>query len=268
MKDYYQILGVPESASPDEVRRAFRRLALKYHPDKNPGNEKWAEEKFKEINEAYSILSDGARRQQYDSYRKSPFVGDAKGDFAHSQEEIFRSSFSNPYFYDQLSRLFHDMGLRFDQDFLNQVFFNDRGFVFQFFSGPGGVRKQYYSSGNAERFKYDYQQGEVRMKPPLPARLLGSIMRWVTKRIAKNLFGVEPSGFASPDIHQEIKLKQIEARNGCDKKITYKRNGERKKLLVKIPAGVKTGTKIRLRGMGLEGTRRGDLYLHIKVESG
>jgi len=62
VKDYYKILGVSENASQEDIKNAFRKLAFKYHPDKNPGNEKPAEEKFKEINEAYSILSDAGKR--------------------------------------------------------------------------------------------------------------------------------------------------------------------------------------------------------------
>ena len=75
MKDYYQILGIPENSDQEGVKRAFRKLAFKYHPDTNPGNEKQAEEKFKEINEAYGVLGDGERRQQYDSARKGVFAG-------------------------------------------------------------------------------------------------------------------------------------------------------------------------------------------------
>jgi len=66
MKDYYRILGVEQNASPEEIKRAFRRLALKFHPDRNPENPELAEEKFKEINEAYSVLGDESRRREYD----------------------------------------------------------------------------------------------------------------------------------------------------------------------------------------------------------
>jgi len=58
MKDYYQTLGVPDNASQEDIKRAFRKLAFKYYPDTNPGNEKQAEAKFKEINEAYGVLGD------------------------------------------------------------------------------------------------------------------------------------------------------------------------------------------------------------------
>ena len=66
MKDYYKMLGVPENAGDEDIRKAFRKLAFQYHPDKNIGHEKEAEEKFKDINEAYGVLSDQAKRQQYD----------------------------------------------------------------------------------------------------------------------------------------------------------------------------------------------------------
>jgi molecular chaperone DnaJ len=64
-KDYYKILGVPKSATKDEVKKAYRKLAMQYHPDRNPGD-KVSEEKFKEAAQAYEVLSDDAKRQQYD----------------------------------------------------------------------------------------------------------------------------------------------------------------------------------------------------------
>jgi curved DNA-binding protein CbpA len=74
VKDYYQILGVKRDASPEDIKKAFRRLALRYHPDRNPGGTREAEDRFKEINEAYEVLGNEQKRHQYDylaSYRRS-----------------------------------------------------------------------------------------------------------------------------------------------------------------------------------------------------
>ena len=145
MKDYYQILGLLDSVSQEEIKSAFRKLAFKYHPDTNPGNEKQAEEKFKEINEAYGVLGDKDKRQQYDFVRRSQFVGAGfdsryKG-FQYSQQDIFRSTFSNQAMFDELNRMFTQAGLRFDQDFLNRVFFKGSGFMSRFFTIPGTSKK-------------------------------------------------------------------------------------------------------------------------------
>jgi len=123
MKDYYQILGVLDSVSQEEIKSAFRKLAFKHHPDTNPGNEKQAEEKFKEINEAYGVLGDKDKRQQYDFVRRGKLAGVGynagyKG-FQYSQQDIFRGIFSNQAMFDELSRMFTQAGLRFDQDFLS-----------------------------------------------------------------------------------------------------------------------------------------------------
>ena len=69
-RDYYEVLGVSKSATPDELKKAYRKMAIKYHPDKNPGD-KEAEEKFKEAAEAYDVLSDPKKRQQYDQFGHS-----------------------------------------------------------------------------------------------------------------------------------------------------------------------------------------------------
>jgi curved DNA-binding protein len=82
--EYYQLLGVAKTASADEIKKAYRKLAIKYHPDKNPGD-KQAEEKFKEISEAYAVLSDPEKRQQYDTFGSAGFKQ------RYSQEDIFRN---------------------------------------------------------------------------------------------------------------------------------------------------------------------------------
>ena len=71
-QDYYDLLGIAKGASADEIKKAYRKMAVKYHPDKNPGD-KAAEEKFKEVSEAYEILSDASKRQQYDQFGHAAF---------------------------------------------------------------------------------------------------------------------------------------------------------------------------------------------------
>src|SRR5947208_4227361 len=95
-RDYYEVLGVDRSAGEEEIKKAYRKLAVKYHPDKNPGD-KAAEEKFKELGEAYEALSDPQTRAAYDQYGHAAFdprarAGGGGGGF-HDPFEIFREAF-------------------------------------------------------------------------------------------------------------------------------------------------------------------------------
>src|SRR5216117_711024 len=97
-RDYYQVLGVERNASEDEIKKAYRKLAIKYHPDKNPGD-KAAEEQFKELGEAYEALSDPQKRAAYNQYGHAAFdprargAGGSRGGGFHDPFEIFREVF-------------------------------------------------------------------------------------------------------------------------------------------------------------------------------
>ena len=265
MKDYYQILGVGDSASQADIKSAFRKLAFKYHPDTNQSNKEQAEERFKEINEAYGVLGDKARRQQYDFARRNQFAGAGydtgyKG-FQYSQQDIFKGIFSNQATFDELNRMFAQAGLRFDRDFLNRVFFEDSNFTSQFFTSPGVSQKAYQ--------RHCSPAGASTYKPNWLERLLGRITAKIGKYAIRRLLGIRYESFPKQNLdrHIELEISPAEATAGGERNITYKRSKQIKKLAVKIPPGVTTGTKIRLKGMGeIEKKKSGDLYLQIKVK--
>jgi len=265
MKDYYRILGVPEDAGEEEVRSAFRKLAFQHHPDTTSGDKEQAEKTFKEINEAYGVLGDGSKRRQYDSARKGVFAGYGAdyGAFQYSQQDIFRDTFANQAMFDELSQMFNQAGLRFDQDFINRVFFRGKGFTFYGFTGSAGARQRTYQAPYSST-------GVATYKPNLIERVSSKIMVKLGRFVLKRLFGFQyeaPLAQQSLDQHLGLEISRAEALAGSEKPITYKRGKQQTRLMVRIPAGVKTGTKIRLKAMGLvKNKRSGDLYLHVKVK--
>jgi curved DNA-binding protein len=128
-KDYYSILGVPQTATDDEIKKAYRKLAMQFHPDKNPGKEKWANEKIKEINEAYGVLGNVDKRKQYDQFGTT---GDASDVFnSHTTQSTFEESMKD----------FRGEGLSYD--FLDGIFGDftkKRGFSFHQYATDGSGR--------------------------------------------------------------------------------------------------------------------------------
>ncbi|MBI4285316.1 MAG: J domain-containing protein [Chloroflexi bacterium] len=271
MKEYYDILGVPQGASQDDIKKAYRRLAFQHHPDTNPGREKEAEAKFKEISEAFGVLGDEVKRQQYDQARSGAFAGagNGSGGPGYSQQDIFRDIFSNPVVFNDLNRMFSQAGLRFDQDFLNRLFFSGSGYIFQFSFSPSGVKRNAHAYGSGADTATAYQD-EIAAKARRPGffeRFFNRILFKVTTWAMRRAFGlILPSG-DSPDLYRELRVTRLEAAAGIEKEITYKRGRKAKKLMVKVPAGIQSGTRIRLSGMGLtKKGRTGDLYLEVKVK--
>ncbi len=113
-RDYYDVLGVERGATPDEIKKAFRKLAFQYHPDRN--KEPDAEDKFKEVSEAYAVLSDSEKRQQYDTFGHAGISG------RYSTEDIFRGA--------NFQDIFSEFGFNFD-DILGRIFGSGFGFNFQ-----------------------------------------------------------------------------------------------------------------------------------------
>ncbi len=274
-KDYYKALGVSQETTNEEIKKAYRLLALKFHPDRNPGD-KEAEERFKEISEAYGVLIDPEKRKHYDFVYNTPFEAGRRPDFSYTQEEIFRDIFNNPMSSDvfsELGREFSRMGLRFDDRFFDHLFFGGRGFFF-ILGGPGGF--QYESFGHLQ----DHIQNRGDPFPPIAEQSLprgvtwrGRIFSWFFRKMVgfffRRLLPNAPDSINkdASDVTLTFPLRQEEVISPTTKELSFRRNGKMEKLLVKIPPGVRNGTLLRLRGMGeSRAGKTGDLYLEIRLE--
>jgi DnaJ-class molecular chaperone len=247
IKDYYSILGVPENATREQIRSAFRNLAFRSHPDKNPGNEKAAEARFKEINEAFGVLGNENKRRQYDTALKGGYTyNPGQGGFSYSQQDIFRSIFDDPAMAGEMNRVFANSGLRFDPEFLSRVFFSGQGFTYHAYTSPG-------AGGTITPVK----------KPGLLERAVTRAGKFVIGRV----FGVRfPEDRRRLDRTRKVRMSPAEAARGGERPVSCRQNGRKKKLMVTIPAGVRTGTQIRLKGMGeKKDNASGDLYLEVIV---
>ena len=261
-RDYYRILGVHLESTDDEIRRAYRKLALQWHPDRNPGNPE-AEEKFKEISEAYAVLMDRTRRVEYDRVRR----GTGPGDFRVNREEVFRDLFTDPRasaIFEELARELQRMGLRVDR----------RDFQTTLFGGGTVVTGQVVVISPwtplmalARLVRLALRGGAPAAAPPPTAVPAGERIRQVLKRTARWFFGLPtPSGaaLAAEDVVVPLRVTSTEARHGVRKHVRLPDGGD---VVVLIPAGVRSGTRLRLRGKGRrrDDGSRGDAYLSVEV---
>jgi DnaJ-class molecular chaperone len=229
-KDYYKVLGVGESASADEIKKVYRKLAVKYHPDKNPDNPKAAETKFKEISEAYYILSDAKRRAQYDQMRKFGGGGGFQGNYANAQGFNF----------EDLLRQFSGGGGRASAGGGRYSAFSDIfGDIFGG-GGGGGSHFRVYSSGGSPRQGF-YEDEDA--YGPMPGQ----------------------APVESADVVVNLKISKKKAKEGGS--VMFK-TPEGQTISVKIPANTREGQKLRLSRQGRECPtchHPGDLILRIRV---
>jgi len=254
-RDYYDVLGVQKNSSPEQIKAAYRKLAVKHHPDKNPGD-KPSEEKFKEAGEAYHVLSDKERKQNYDNFGHAAFENGAGG----------RGGFGNFDFSSHFSDIFED-------------FFGD--------FGGGNGRRSKKSNFRGSDLRYDLsitlEEAYAGKKQDIkfstsekcntcsgsgskPGHDVGSCSMCGGHgqvRSNQGFFTVQQTCPQCSGTGEEI-TNPCGSCGGQGKKQTSKR------LSVTIPKGVDDGTRIRLAGKGEVGSRgasNGDLYLFVNVYS-
>jgi len=279
-KDYYTILGVPETATEEELKKAYRRLALQYHPDKNLGDSK-AEERFKEISEAYVVLVDQQKRRQYDVSRQAQYAsGEAAAGFRYSQDEIFRDLFANPdlsSIFQEMNREFARAGIRFDDAFVRKVFFGGRGFIFGgvFIGAPLGVLWRRRAARMAvdpgqDRTEVERTDDREALNEDQSHGLLATIGRGIkagVNWVARVFSGGTDPATRGLNLRYHLTITSQEAATGTRKRVAFMRGEHLEELMVTIPPGIRSGTRLRLTRKGLEGDAgtRGDLYLRVTI---
>jgi curved DNA-binding protein len=282
-KDYYQILGVEKNATDEQIKKAYRKLAMKYHPDHTKGN-KADEDRFKEISEAYAVLSDKEKRKQYDTFGSSDFQQ------RYSQEDIFKGF--------DFSSIFEDLG--FGGAF---SFGGGRGGGTRFSFGGGGpsgfggrrrpqqavkgsdlvyempLTLKEVASGATKTVSFSHEGKSENLSVKIPKGMThGKKIRLAGKGQASPMGGspgdlfikakVLPDSTFSADGHDLNVVREIrlsEALLGGNVTVPTLSG---KELSLKIPAGTRHKTRMRLAGHGLphmKGSGHGDLYVTIHV---
>jgi molecular chaperone DnaJ len=253
-RDYYDVLGINKSASPEDIKSAYRKLAVKYHPDKNPGN-KTAEDKFKEASEAYGILSDKSKKENYDNFGHAAFENGGGGqggfggfggsDFSDIFEDFF-GGFGGGRRGNKRNSNNRGSDLRYDLSITLEEAYSGKKQNIQFSSSDkcetckGNGSKPGFS---ADRCTYCGGNGKVRSN--------------------QGFFTVQQTCPQCSGSGEEITNPCSDCGGNGIKQTS-------KKISVTIPKGVDDGTRIRLAGKGEAGSRggaNGDLYLFINVKS-
>ena len=254
-RDYYEVLGVSKSASKDEIKKAYRKLALKYHPDKNKGD-KAAEEKFKEASEAYHVLSDDKRKNNYDQFGHAAFQGGGG-----------QSGFGNFDFSSSFSDIFEDV-------------FGDFGF------GGSSQSRKGRRSNRGNDLRYDisidlddaFKGKEEKINYTTYKKCktcAGSGAKPGSKPTACSYCGGQgrvrsnQGFFTIQQTCPECSGEGEQISNPCSSCSGAGKTQSNESVSVKIPKGVDDGTRIRIAGKGEAGTKggsSGDLYLFVSVE--
>ncbi|HUY00014.1 MAG TPA: molecular chaperone DnaJ [Candidatus Deferrimicrobium sp.] len=266
-RDIYEILGVSKNATKDEIKKAFRQLALKYHPDKNPDNRKWAEEKFKEVAEAYEILNDNEKRQLYDRFgwdgvRRSGFSGFSNVDIS----DIFS------HFADFLGGSGGGFG-----DIFGDLF------------GFGGHRgRQHVTRGDDIRYDLELTLEDAfkgkKIEIEIPKHISCEVCRGSGAESPSDISNCSACGgsgqskqIRSTPFGQMINVTTCGRCRGNGKIITKKckecngtgRIRKVRKISLDLPPGIDTGNRMRVSGEGEAGQQNapsGDLYIIIHIK--
>ena len=255
-RDYYEVLGVDKSSKKEDIKKAYRKLALKYHPDKNKGD-KGAEEKFKEASEAYHVLSDDKRKASYDQFGHAAFQGGGQGGFGNFD---FSSSFS-----DIFEDVFGDLG--------------DFGFA-----SSGRSRRRSNNRGNDLRYDvsidlndaFNGTEKKINYTTYKKCRTCsGNGSKLGSKPSVCNYCGGQgrvrssQGFFTIQQTCPECSGEGEKITNPCNSCSGMGKSQSNESVSVKIPKGVDDGTRIRLAGKGEAGNKggtNGDLYLFVTVE--
>ncbi|MBU1130052.1 DnaJ domain-containing protein [Patescibacteria group bacterium] len=267
-KDFYEILGVSKNASKEEIKSAYRKLALKNHPDRNKESD--AEEKFKEINEAYEILNNSEKKSAYDQFGHAAFQGGRTGPFGGSTYTSQNGPFNFTYTSTSGTNPFGQSDFSFDGfsnpfDIFEQFF--GTGFKtshsqrlptykiqISFLEAANGVEKEVGIDGKKKKIKIPagVDDGQ-RIKFNDFILYIDVLEDKIFKRDGNDVFITMPVSFAQASLGDNIEVSGVDG----------------KEIKIKIKAGTQSNTLIRLRGKGIlyiNSRTRGDFYIRLIVE--